>query len=130
MVEIDAAISKHKVAAMFGLPHKDEYIAKTGNDPDELLKIYKDWYDGSIRGMDAEIGGIGTVAVARGSVATGAALFVHDFSGRNRVGVGRGRIGDAGEQAPSPRVVAPFLSDPALDHARNQSARAQAHTSN
>jgi len=56
MVEIDAAISKHKVKAMFGLPHKDEYVAKTGNDPDELLKIYKDWYDGSIRGMDAEIG--------------------------------------------------------------------------
>jgi arylsulfatase A-like enzyme len=56
MVEIDAAISKHKVANMFGLPHKDEYVAKTGNDPDELLKIYQDWYDGSIRGMDAEIG--------------------------------------------------------------------------
>jgi arylsulfatase A-like enzyme len=56
MVEIDAAISKHKVTAMFGLPRKDEYVAKTGNDPDELLKIYKDWYDGSIRGMDAEIG--------------------------------------------------------------------------
>jgi arylsulfatase A-like enzyme len=56
MVEIDAAISKHKVAAKFGLPHKDEYVSKTGNDPDELLKIYKDWYDGSIRGMDAEIG--------------------------------------------------------------------------
>jgi arylsulfatase A-like enzyme len=56
MVEIDAAISKHKVQNKFGLPHKDEYVSKTGNDPDELLKIYKDWYDGSIRGMDAEIG--------------------------------------------------------------------------
>lgn len=55
MVEIDAAISKHKVQNKFGLPNKDEYVSKTGNDPDELLKIYKDWYDGSIRGMDAEI---------------------------------------------------------------------------
>jgi arylsulfatase A-like enzyme len=56
MVEIDAAISKFKVQNKFGLPHKDEYVSKTGNDPDELLKIYQDWYDGSIRGMDAEIG--------------------------------------------------------------------------
>jgi arylsulfatase A-like enzyme len=56
MVELDADISKHKVANKFGLPHKDEYVAKTGHDPDELMKIYQDWYDGSIRGMDAEIG--------------------------------------------------------------------------
>ena len=55
MAELDADISKHKVPNKFGLPEKDAY-AKTGNDPDELLKIYKDWYDGSIRGMDAEIG--------------------------------------------------------------------------
>ena len=38
------------------MPHKDDYVAKTGHDPAELLKIYTDWYDGSIRGMDAEIG--------------------------------------------------------------------------
>lgn len=56
MAEIDAEITKHKIKGIFGLPHKDEYVKKTGNDPDELLKIYKDWYDGSIRGMDAEIG--------------------------------------------------------------------------
>ncbi len=56
MAELDADIAKHKVANTFGLPHKDEYVSKTGNDPDELLKIYKDWYDGSIRGMDAEMG--------------------------------------------------------------------------
>ncbi len=56
MAELDADISKHKVEGIFGLPHKDDYVAKTGHDPEELLKIYKDWYDGSIRGMDAEIG--------------------------------------------------------------------------
>ncbi|MBI3413705.1 MAG: sulfatase [Verrucomicrobia bacterium] len=56
MAELDADISKQKVANKFGLPHKDEYVSKTGHDPEELLKIYTDWYDGSIRGMDAEIG--------------------------------------------------------------------------
>jgi arylsulfatase A-like enzyme len=56
MVEIDAAITKFKVQNKFNLPHKDDYVSKTGNDPDELMKIYQDWYDGSIRGMDAEIG--------------------------------------------------------------------------
>ena len=40
---------------MANMPNKEDYV-KTGNDPDELLKIYTDWYDGSIRGMDAEIG--------------------------------------------------------------------------
>jgi arylsulfatase A-like enzyme len=57
LVEIEADMKKHKVGTspVDNLPHKAEYL-KTGNDPDELLKIYKDWYDGSIRGMDAEIG--------------------------------------------------------------------------
>jgi arylsulfatase A-like enzyme len=40
---------------MGNMPSKAEY-QKTGNDPAELLKIYIDWYDGSIRGADAEIG--------------------------------------------------------------------------
>jgi arylsulfatase A-like enzyme len=55
MDELDAEIRKLKVPNIFGLPEKSGY-AKTGHDPDELLKIYVDWYDGSIRGMDAEIG--------------------------------------------------------------------------
>jgi arylsulfatase A-like enzyme len=55
MAQLDADISKFKVPNKFGLPEKDAYV-KTGNDPDELLKIYQDWYDGSIRAMDAEIG--------------------------------------------------------------------------
>jgi arylsulfatase A-like enzyme len=56
MVEIDAAVKKHDVKNVFGLPFKKDYVEKTGNDPNELLRIYTDWYDGSIRGMDAEIG--------------------------------------------------------------------------
>ncbi len=57
LAELEADMRKHKVGAspVDNLPHKEEYL-KTGNDPEELLKIYKDWYDGSIRGMDAEIG--------------------------------------------------------------------------
>ena len=46
---------KNNVATVMGLPRKQDYL-KTGNDPNELLKIYLDWYDGSIRGADAEIG--------------------------------------------------------------------------
>ncbi len=56
VAEIDAQIKEKKVRNTFGLPFKDDYIKKTGNDPDELLRIYKDWYDGSIRAMDAEMG--------------------------------------------------------------------------
>jgi arylsulfatase A-like enzyme len=56
IAQIDEDIRKFKVKNAFGLPAKEEYVSKTGNDPDELLRIYKDWYDGSIRGMDAEIG--------------------------------------------------------------------------
>jgi arylsulfatase A-like enzyme len=40
---------------MDAMPDKEEYL-KTGNAPEELLKIYQDWYDGSIRGADSEIG--------------------------------------------------------------------------
>src|SRR6185295_16945727 len=55
LAELEADMRNHKVATRHDLPNKDEYL-KTGNDPDELLKIYTDWYDGSIRGVDAEIG--------------------------------------------------------------------------
>jgi arylsulfatase A-like enzyme len=53
---IDADIKKFDVKNRFGLPEKDDYVKKTGRDPAELLRIYTDWYDGSIRGMDTEIG--------------------------------------------------------------------------
>src|SRR5207247_5912827 len=54
--ELEADMEKHKVKTSNDrLPHKEEYL-RTGNDPNELLKIYTDWYDGSIRGVDAEIG--------------------------------------------------------------------------
>jgi arylsulfatase A-like enzyme len=55
LAELEADMHKHDVASTFGLPDKQEYL-KTGDDPNELLKIYTDWYDGSIRGADAEIG--------------------------------------------------------------------------
>jgi arylsulfatase A-like enzyme len=38
----------------FGMPSRAE-IAKAGVDPAEFVGYDKDWYDGSIRGMDAEI---------------------------------------------------------------------------
>src|SRR4029450_1131376 len=56
LAELEADMRKHNVqTSLDSLPHKAEYL-KTGNDPDELLKIYTDWYDGSIRGVDAERG--------------------------------------------------------------------------
>jgi len=39
----------------FGMPSRVE-LARAGLDPDEYVKEDRDWYDGSIRGMDAEIG--------------------------------------------------------------------------
>lgn len=39
----------------FGMPSRDE-IEQAGVDPAEFVAHEKDWYDGSIRGMDAEIG--------------------------------------------------------------------------
>ena len=33
-------------------------LEKAGIDPDYFISLYKDWYDGSIRGMDTEIGRI------------------------------------------------------------------------
>ncbi|HEX8984960.1 MAG TPA: sulfatase [Bryobacteraceae bacterium] len=39
----------------FGMPTRAE-IQKAGVDPGEYVRYDQDWYDGSIRGMDAEIG--------------------------------------------------------------------------
>ncbi|MDA7633203.1 sulfatase-like hydrolase/transferase [bacterium] len=54
--EIEKDIKEHDVKNIFGLPFRDDYVDKTGNDPDELLRMFSGWYDGSIRGMDAEMG--------------------------------------------------------------------------
>jgi arylsulfatase A-like enzyme len=37
-----------------GMPNLAE-VKKSGEDPDDYIRIEKDWYDGSIRGMDAEV---------------------------------------------------------------------------
>ncbi len=37
-----------------GMPTLAE-VKKSGEDPDDYIRIEKDWYDGSIRGMDAEV---------------------------------------------------------------------------
>jgi len=55
LTELEVDMKKSPVRASFGLPFKEDYL-KTGHDPDELLKIYTDWYDGSIRGVDDEVG--------------------------------------------------------------------------
>lgn len=55
LAELEADMRKHNVPTPMGLPTKEDYL-KTGHNPAELLKIYMDWYDGSIRGVDAEIG--------------------------------------------------------------------------
>jgi arylsulfatase A-like enzyme len=39
----------------FGMPNRAE-MQKAGLSPDEYVGFDKDWYDGSIRGMDAELG--------------------------------------------------------------------------
>ncbi len=40
-----------------GMPYPKE-LEKAGIDPDEFVSLMKDWYDGSIHGMDTEIGRI------------------------------------------------------------------------
>src|SRR5206468_6826654 len=39
----------------FGMPTREDLV-KAGFDADAYVKADEDWYDGSIRGMDAEIG--------------------------------------------------------------------------
>lgn len=41
--------------AQRGMATRDELV-KAGLDPEAFIRFSKDWYDGSIRGMDAEIG--------------------------------------------------------------------------
>ena len=56
LAELEADMRKKEIrTGMDNMPTKADYL-KTGNKPEELLKIYTDWYDGSIRGVDAEIG--------------------------------------------------------------------------
>jgi arylsulfatase A-like enzyme len=56
LAELEADMKKKNVkGGMDNMPTKADYL-KTGNNPEELLKIYIDWYDGSIRGADSEIG--------------------------------------------------------------------------
>jgi arylsulfatase A-like enzyme len=45
------------LAKLFGMPSREELV-KAGIDADDYVEFDKDWYDGSIRGMDAEIGRI------------------------------------------------------------------------
>jgi arylsulfatase A-like enzyme len=37
------------------LPHRED-VKDAGFDPDEFIQIYRDWYDGSIRAADVELG--------------------------------------------------------------------------
>lgn len=39
----------------FGMPNREE-VAAAGFDPEAYIGVEKDWYDGSIRGMDDQIG--------------------------------------------------------------------------
>ena len=46
---------KDPMARSFGMPSREELL-EAGIDPDAYISHDKDWYDGSIRGMDTEIG--------------------------------------------------------------------------
>ena len=45
----------HPILRLFGMPGRDELL-KGGVDPEAYVAHNVDWYDGSIRGMDAEMG--------------------------------------------------------------------------
>jgi arylsulfatase A-like enzyme len=45
------------LAKAFGMPSREELV-KADVDPEKYVAFDRDWYDGSIRGMDAEIGRI------------------------------------------------------------------------
>ncbi len=45
------------LARLFGMPSREE-LERAGIDAEHYVDFDKDWYDGSIRGMDAEIGRI------------------------------------------------------------------------
>jgi arylsulfatase A-like enzyme len=48
-------VIQEPLAKMFGMPSREE-LQKAGIDPEAYVGFDQDWYDGSIRGMDAEIG--------------------------------------------------------------------------
>ncbi|MBI1786279.1 MAG: sulfatase [Acidobacteria bacterium] len=48
-------VIENPLLRMFGMPSRAE-IEKAGVSPGEYVAYDKDWYDGSIRGMDAEVG--------------------------------------------------------------------------
>ena len=48
-------VIKDPLLRLFGMPSRDD-LKKAGFDPEAFVKHDKDWYDGSIRGMDVEIG--------------------------------------------------------------------------
>ncbi|MGH9389489.1 MAG: sulfatase family protein, partial [Vicinamibacteria bacterium] len=49
------AFIQDPLGKLFGMPSQEE-LEKAGVDPESHVGFDKDWYDGSIRGMDAEIG--------------------------------------------------------------------------
>jgi arylsulfatase A-like enzyme len=48
-------VIKEPLLRLFGMPSRDD-LKKAGFDPEAFVNHDKDWYDGSIRGMDVEIG--------------------------------------------------------------------------
>jgi arylsulfatase A-like enzyme len=48
-------VIQEPVLRLFGMPSRDD-LKKAGIDPQAFVDHDKDWYDGSIRGMDVEIG--------------------------------------------------------------------------
>ena len=48
------AVIQEPLAKAFGMPSREE-LHEAGVDPDAYVAFDQDWYDGSIRGMDAEI---------------------------------------------------------------------------
>jgi arylsulfatase A-like enzyme len=48
-------VIKEPLLRLFGMPTRDE-LTKAGLDPEAFVQHDRDWYDGSIRGMDTEIG--------------------------------------------------------------------------
>jgi arylsulfatase A-like enzyme len=47
-------VIKEPLLKMFGMPSRDELV-KAGLDADAFVRHDRDWYDGSIRGMDVEL---------------------------------------------------------------------------
>ena len=54
--EVREATEELELMKNFEMPLKKELVEKTDFDPDKLIRVATDFYDGSIRGMDVEIG--------------------------------------------------------------------------